>query len=278
MCMARSCGSIHCRAAAQPTAFRPTTRGSAFLASCPRSGRWAFRHPQNITYDIGTSGKLLISDIGQHQVEEVNLGYAGHNYGWPLREGAFTTDRGRVADLYTMPADQAARGYANPVAQYDHGEGSAIAGGFVYRGTAVPELVGHYLFGDIKNGRIFHIPVDDLVLGQQATVKELTLLRSGQVVTLSGLVNSPKNRVDLRFGQDQSGEVFITTKQDGWIRKIHSGTCSPTQCNIDGLEYIASYPDLIVAFGADAAAGSATMPNTVSSRDAFPTASTPGNI
>ena len=115
--------------------------------------------------------------------------------------------------------------------------------------------MGHYLFGDIKNGRIFHIPVDELVLGQQATVKELTLLRNGQVVTLSGLINSPKNRVDLRFGQDQSGEVFITTKQDGWIRRIRSGTCSPTLCNIDGLEYIASYPDLIQAYGADAAAG-----------------------
>lgn len=218
---------------------------------------WAmgFRHPQNISYDIGNSGKLLISDIGQHQVEEVNLGYAGHNYGWPIREGAFTTDRGRVADLYNMPADQAARGYANPVAQYDHGEGIAITGGFVYRGTSAPELVGHYLFGDIKNGRIFHIPVDELVLGQQATVRELTLLRNGQVVTLAGLISSPKNRVDLRFGQDQSGEVFITTKQDGWIRRLRSGTCSPTQCNIDGLEYIASYPDLIQAYGADAAAG-----------------------
>jgi hypothetical protein len=74
-------------------------------------------------------------------------------------------------------------------------------------------------------------------------------------VTLTGLIQSPKNRVDLRFGQDQAGEVFITTKQDGWIRKIRSVACSPTQCEIDGLRYIATYGDLIRAFGADAAAG-----------------------
>jgi glucose/arabinose dehydrogenase len=218
---------------------------------------WAMglRHPQNISFDSGASGKLFIADIGQHQVEEINLGYPGHNYGWPLREGAFTTDRGRVGDLYALPADHATRGFTDPVAQYDHGAGVAVTGGFVYRGAAVPELVGHYLFGDIKIGRIFHVPADELVLGQQATIKELTLVRGGQETTLRGLLQSSNGRVDLRFGQDQAGEVFITTKQDGWIRKIRPAACGLNQCGIDGLRYIATYGDLIRAFGADAAAG-----------------------
>jgi hypothetical protein len=63
------------------------------------------------------------------------------------------------------------QGYTYPVAQYDHSDGKAIAGGFVYRGSRVPALVGHYLFGDIVSGRVFHVPVADLRLGSQATIK-----------------------------------------------------------------------------------------------------------
>jgi hypothetical protein len=183
---------------------------------------WALglRHPQNLTFDRGGAGTLLIADIGQNQIEEINIGRSGANYGWPVREGTFVTDRRRVQDLYALPADDAARGFTYPVAQYDHTEGLAVTGGFVYRGSAVPALVGHYLFGDLRNGRIFHIPVSDLLSGQQATIRELTLLRGGREVTMQALVNSASGRVDLRFGQDQAGEVYITSKQDGWIRKF----------------------------------------------------------
>lgn len=61
------------------------------------------RHPQNFAYDIVGGGPLIMSDIGQHQVEEINLLYPGHNYGWPVREGTFVTDRLRQDDLYALP-------------------------------------------------------------------------------------------------------------------------------------------------------------------------------
>jgi glucose/arabinose dehydrogenase len=213
------------------------------------------RHPQNFSYDIATGGKLILSDIGQAQIEEINLLLPGANYGWPVREGTFVTDRLRQDDLYALPADDASRGFTYPVAQYDHGEGVAITGGFVYRGASVPALQGHYLFGDLVNGRVFHLPADELVPGRQAAFAELTLLKNGTPVTLMQLMPGRQRRVDLRFGQDQAGEVYLTSKRDGWIRGLRGVPCGAERCDVDGLRYIASYPDLILALGADAAAG-----------------------
>jgi glucose/arabinose dehydrogenase len=186
---------------------------------------WAYglRHPLNMSFDTGGNGALIITDIGQEHVEEVNLGVKGANYGWPEREGTYVTDRRDGTVLYAPPADDTARGFTFPVAQYDHYEGgpvglSAITGGFVYRGTAVPALAGQYLFGDLVTGRVFHVPASNLKLGRRATIRELTLKRAGVTVTLKGLAGAA--RADLRFGQDQAGEVYVMSKQDGVIRKL----------------------------------------------------------
>ena len=87
--------------------------------------------------------------------------------------------------LYALPADDASRGFTYPVAQYDHGEGnrrtSAITGGFVYRGTAIPALLGHYLFGDMVTGRVFHVPVADApARPRRRRCSELTLSRAAR--------------------------------------------------------------------------------------------------
>jgi glucose/arabinose dehydrogenase len=185
---------------------------------------WALglRHPQNICFDRGGTRKMIFTDIGQAQIEEVNLGVSGANYGWPLREGTFVTDRLDEQNLYGLGSEDAAYGFTYPVAQYDHDDGLAIAGGFVYRGTRAPALKGHYLCGDIVNGRIFHVPATVLQIGAVTELQELTLLRQGTEVTLAELVNAPSGRVDLRFGQGGAGEVLIITKQDGRIRRFAS--------------------------------------------------------
>ena len=193
---------------------------------------WALglRHPQNLSFDMVT-GSLLLTDIGQYFIEEVNLGVKGANYGWPLREGTFATDRARETMLYALPAGDAGNRFTYPVAQYDHDEAKdalgrpiagglcAITGGFVHRGAGIPGLVGHYVFGDLVNGRVFHVPARDLRPGAQATIRELTLKRDGSTVTLQQLVGTT-GRVDLRFGQSEGGSVLLMTKQDGRIRKL----------------------------------------------------------
>jgi hypothetical protein len=92
----------------------------------------------------------------------------------------------------------------------------------VYRERAVPDLAGHYLCGDIVNGRIFHVPVDELHSGGTATLRELGLRKGGKAVTLLGLVGKSAKRVNLRFDQDAAGEIYIITKQDGRIHRLKS--------------------------------------------------------
>lgn len=204
---------------------------------------WALglRHPQNLSFDRGVAGRLIFTDIGQAWIEEVNLGVRGGNYGWPLREGTFATQRGDEDVLYTLPADDTwrlpgdatKRPFVYPVAQYDRSEafdtqgrpfGSdrlAITGGFVYRGSAIPALAGHYVCGDLVNGRIFHVPASQLKLGTVVQLKELTLKRNGQVVTLRQVVGYSE-RADLRFGEGEDGALYVLTKQDGKIRKLRA--------------------------------------------------------
>ena len=119
---------------------------------------WGLRHPQQFSWDT-SDGRMFISDIGQDQIEEINLGVAGANYGWRLREGTFATgyavDR-RLGPVYPRPATDP-KPFAYPIAQYDHDEGFAIGGGHVYRGASVPELVGKYVFTEFVRGRVLAV-------------------------------------------------------------------------------------------------------------------------
>ncbi len=207
---------------ARPGRNYSTPRSNPFVGRAgwlPEIWALGLRYPQFMSFDTGGSRRLYVSAIGQAQIEGLCLGVKGANYGWPLREGTFVTERTNENLLYELPDDDASFGFTYPVAQYDHDEGESICAGFVYRGTAIPALVGHYLFGDIVNGRVFHVPVTSLIAGRQATIREITLLRDGTTVTLRGLLGTT-GRVELWFGQDQAGEMYLMTKQDGVIRKL----------------------------------------------------------
>jgi hypothetical protein len=161
---------------------------------------------------------MIISDIGQANIEELNIGFPGANYGWSEREGLCAVDHFDQNATLPLPPDDASFGYSYPVAQYDHDEGFAIIGGFVYRGSEVPALIGKYIFGD-NTGRIFSVNVDDLSLGSQTTIHELTLIHQGQVQTLLEIIGET-TRADLRFGVGEDQELYVLTKRDGMIRNV----------------------------------------------------------
>ena len=167
---------------------------------------WAFglRNPHRFSWDTGLNGtaNMFISDIGQASIEEINLGVAGANYGWRDREGTFATDPFNEYILNALPGNDALFGYNYPVAQYDHDEGNAVVGGFVYRGQAISTLQGKYIFGDLVNGRMFYTDVDEMTPGSQATVHELTLFHDGFEQTLKQIMGSvPPHRPALRRRQ-----------------------------------------------------------------------------
>ncbi len=175
------------------------------------------RNPHRITWDGNGSGKMFVSNIGQHSVEEVNLGKAGANYGWPEREGSFLFDVDANTELvYPLPSDDS--GYTYPVIQYDHDEGNAVSGGYAYAGESVPQLKGKYIFGDIPRGSLFFSETSELIEGQQATIYKMGLELNGAKTSLASIVQN--ERVDLRFGADSSGELLMITKSNGKVYKV----------------------------------------------------------
>ncbi len=123
---------------------------------------WAYglRNPFRARWDLPT-GRFIIGDVGGNVQniarEEINLGVAGRNYGWPAVEGIVPS-----ADFPTVPAGG---NYQNPIFEYGHEgttpNGGAIAGGLVYRGTAFPaEFQGAYFFADYVNGWIRYLKFD----------------------------------------------------------------------------------------------------------------------
>lgn len=200
------------------------------------------RDPHRFSWDPAEGNRMFLGHIGEHAIEGIYDVRAGDNLGWSEREGAFVYDR-RAADpcarLLPLPADDARFGFTYPVAAYDHDPpptwdcrsdvGRAVAGGFVYRGRALPHLRGKYVFGDIVDGRVFFTEADRMRRGRGlAPLHELMLFDAGgrrvSMPELSGPgAPGDPNRVDLRFGRDGDGELYVLAKANGKIWKV-SGT------------------------------------------------------
>lgn len=183
------------------------------------------RNPHRLSWDSGGTGKMIFGDIGEMRVEEINLGEAGRDYGWPIREGTFRFDSNLGRHLVFPLSEEDRRNEPDltyPVAQYDHTEGYAISGGGVYRGKRLPELVGKYVFGDIVTGRLFFVEESELEFGSLAPVYEFFLSLNGEVTSLARLLGG--GRVDLRLGWDAQGELYIFEKAQGRIFKAVSAT------------------------------------------------------
>jgi len=112
---------------------------------CPEIYAWGLRNPWRWSFDPDT-GALWAADVGQGEWEEVDLIERGGNYGWRCREGAHDT---------INAADCLGGGLIDPITEYNHSVGDSITGGHVYRGSAIPELVGLYVFADYVSGRFW---------------------------------------------------------------------------------------------------------------------------
>ncbi len=234
---------------------------------------WAYglRNPHRMSWDVDPSSPannhLIATVIGWRTWEMTVIIHKGANYGFPLREGnqLFLADGtfGKPTDPDTIPVqvtDTITHGTVKPtypVLQYGHTQagGDAIAGGFVYRGKAVPNLRGKYVFGDISTGRLWYadysevLAADDGYPGTLAQIHELGVQwddptdapdrgkqfyptmfpivraayhsRGGQHADLPGTAAlAPSGRVDVRLAVDGGGEFYVLTKSDGMIRLV----------------------------------------------------------
>src|SRR5260221_7384262 len=121
---------------------------------------YGVRNPYSFSFDSQT-GDLYLGDVGQNDVEEVDKVTKGGNYGWSVKEGSFYFDaNGTNSGFVTsVPVREVPPNLIDPITEYDHDEGDAVIGGYLYRGTAVPLLTGKYVMGDLGTtnlGRLFY--------------------------------------------------------------------------------------------------------------------------
>ena len=145
---------------------------------------WAYglRNPFRFSFDRLT-GTLWAGDVGQNALEEIDIIQAGGNYGWRVLEG-------------TQPFDSSQNTPPNatliaPVFEYDHSLGSAVIGGYVYRGAASPILWGTYIYGDFGSGRIWSLEYN----GAQ-------VVSNREIANVASLTS---------FGEDNSGELYAVS-------------------------------------------------------------------
>jgi glucose/arabinose dehydrogenase len=157
---------------------------------CPEIFAYGFRNPWRMNFDPETD-QLWIGDVGESRREEIDIVLSGRNYGWNCVEG----------DLLGPNTGPACNGIVSepPEAVHDRNDAHAITGGAVYRGSAIPALVGFYVYGDFVTQLFFTFDIDG---------------------------TAPPTRLDFdpknvsAFGQGRDGEVYAVTFDSPSIYKI----------------------------------------------------------
>jgi glucose/arabinose dehydrogenase len=213
---------------------------------------WAYglRNPYRMSFDRDT-GRLFAGDVGQNDLEEVDLIVKGGNYGWNKKEGTFCfVLNGILPGAATPCPPGVGTGLIDPIAQYDTRiEGFSVIGGFVYRGKKFKHLKGRYVFGDYSavfsfpNGpdnyaRLFYLQEKNLTKPGLKTIKEFRNVaeeaaRLGLTDPLRPPLAAPQTISLMGWAEDGEGNIYAlgsrvgrafktdgTRAQDGFIIKI----------------------------------------------------------
>jgi len=158
---------------------------------------WAYgmRNPWRMTFDPAT-GLLWAADVGQGDVEEIDVIERGANYGWNIMEGP-ACYRAATCDQSSLTL---------PRTSYTHEGGNcSVTGGYVYRGPSLPELTGWYIFGDFCSGRVWGI---DTATAATEVVEPYLLAETGAAIS--------------SFAVDDAGELYIITFNNAIYRLARS--------------------------------------------------------
>jgi cysteine-rich repeat protein len=176
---------------------------------------WAngLRNPWRFSFDRAT-GDLYIGDVGQANVEEVDVQPAsssgGENYGWDVFEGSTCFEPAPLPEC-PVPPD----GYVFPVVEYRHNEGCSVTGGYVYRGCAMPDLRGAYFYGDYCSAFVRSFVLrDGAATDEHDWTQELRSPGTPAITDISS------------FGEDARGEVYVVDIR-GLVFKLVPKNVSP---------------------------------------------------
>jgi glucose/arabinose dehydrogenase len=167
----------------------------------PEVWLYGVRNPWRFSFDRA-NGNLWIGDVGQNEIEEIDVllasdgqgAGAGANLGWSDMEGSDPYEGGSEPDDHTGPVYE----YANDDNR------CSVTGGVVYRGTAIPELDGTYLWADFC----------------ESSVRYLTIDADGALLSEGSLGLELEDFNISSFGQDNDGEVYVLALSEGKVYRI----------------------------------------------------------
>jgi len=185
---------------------------------------WAFglRNPWRCAFDRAT-GDLWIGDVGQGSREEINVipsGVADLNFGWRPREGFIANPSIPLSELPVTAA-------TDPVHDYEHlpGRGQSVIGGVVYRGRALPELVGRYFFADFDTSKLWSFKVTNRA-------------RTDLVEHTSDSNVAVELRNPSSFGEDAEGELYVCDYSGGEVFQFAATTPTAPALEIEGHDLV----------------------------------------
>jgi len=167
--------------------------GNVFASSStdmPEIYAWGLRNPWRFSFDELT-GDLWAGDVGQGAWEEIDLVVSGGNFGWNIEEGDH---------CYEPPVGCDDTGLIDPVFEYGRTEGRSVTGGYVYRGSTMPTLQGHYFFADWGSGDLWGFDAS-------STQPDAALLADTGMNIVS-------------FAPDQNSELYVIDYSGGGIYRL----------------------------------------------------------
>jgi len=173
----------------------------------PATFAWGFRNPFRLSFDRET-GDLWVGDVGAARFEEVDRVERGGNYGWPCREGK------NDHSLTPIDCPNGVGNTIDPVVDHEHVLGSSssrsITGGVVYRGKAIPGLVGAYVYGDYVTKEIFVLRYDPATGAPVSTT-----------------ISAPADNW-VSFAEDLDGEVYAVALTGSIYKMVPAGAPPPS--------------------------------------------------
>lgn len=148
----------------------------------PEIYAYGFRNLWRMAFDKQT-GELWAGEVGQNLFEEIVIVKSGGNYGWSVRESLHPFGGKGVGVRKEL---------SEPIWEYHHDLGKSITGGYVYRGKAMPELAGHYVYCDYVSNMFCALKYDE---------------KAGRVVANRSVAKPPL--AVMSFGEDEAGELYI---------------------------------------------------------------------
>ncbi len=202
-----------------------------FAMGSPSNEIWAYglRNPWRVAFDRMT-GDMYVADVGASAREEVDFRAAaapgGANFGWREFQGS---------QIFNCPGPCDSTGHVRPIHEYLHSapeQPCAIIGGYVYRGSAIPSLAGHYFFGDLCSNQIWTLRV---VGGVATDLQDRTAdIAPGGLLDIIGITS---------FGEDAAGEIYVCDNADGEVWKIIQDPTSVSPGDGSGVALGAAWPN-----------------------------------